>query len=87
MRTPVDPLAITQPMVALADTIQMRRPRITTTTSSFTRVDADWFEGGDTGRGLAVELAPAARPCPVARLRYALASLAAVTAAALSYLL
>jgi hypothetical protein len=87
MRTPVDPLAITQPMAALADTIQMRRPRITTTTSSFTRVDADWFEGGDTGRGLAVELAPASKPCPMARLHYALASLAAAAAVAASVLL
>jgi hypothetical protein len=86
MRTPVDPLATTQPIDALADTIQMRRPSITTT-SSFTRVDAAWFESGDTGRGLAVELAPAAKPCPMARLHYALASLAAAAAVAASVLL
>ncbi|HTM22099.1 MAG TPA: hypothetical protein VL172_16370 [Kofleriaceae bacterium] len=86
MPTPVDPLATTQPIDVLADTIQMRRPHITVT-SSFTRVDADWFDSGETGRGLAVELVPAARPCPLARLRYALASLAAAAVVVAAVLL
>jgi hypothetical protein len=87
MSTPVDPLAVTQPMDVLADTIQMRRPRLTT--SSFTSVDADWFDGGDTGRGLAIADEPPvqARSCPLRALHCTAASLAAAAVVVWSFLL